>query len=136
MPAHYGVEIIPDAHKNAINVLFGLVLGFNPTTMECFGQPTNTTGNQNDPFTHWYGGQEYSITDVAKLQQIIASIPGGVTWPVQGATASVSLAQAQAAAAALVLVVTTRDTYTSQQATDTLNAALDSQGLKRINWDE
>jgi len=136
MSAHYGVELIPDAHKDAINVVFGLVLGFNPSTMECFGQPCNATGSQNDTFTHWYGGQEYSTAEISKLQSLEANIPGGVTWPVQGANGPITLVQAQAGIAAMILTVTTRDTYTSQQAQDTLNAALTAQSLKRINWDE
>lgn len=136
MASYYVVELIPDAHKNAINVVFGLVLGFNPSTMECFPVPANAAGDKNAAFTHWYGGQIYSTENVAKLQSLVDSIPVNTSWPIVGAQGSVSLADAQAAAAAMVYTVTATASFTTEQAQETLAATLGAHNLQKINWDE
>lgn len=133
MPAHYGVALVPDAHKNALNVVVALIQNEDTTQSENVSQPANASSGENDLFTHWYGGRQYSDADLVVFQALGSNIPSA-SWPVTGVSGSVSLAQAQAAAAAMVLTVTTQASFTSQQAQNTLTAALTAQGLQRIEF--
>jgi len=135
MPAHHGVHLIGDAHKNALNAVIALIQNEDMTQSENVSQPANASGGQNDVFTHWYGGRPYNDADLAVFQDLPNHIPAA-SWPVQGVSGSVTLAQAQAAAAALILTVKTQVNFTTDQARQTLAAALEAQGLQTINWSE
>lgn len=135
MSAHYGVHLIDDAHKNALNVVIALIQSEDTTQSENASQPANASSSPNDPFTYWYGGRLYSDAELVVFQDLPNHMPSA-SWPVTGVDGSVSQVQALAAAAALILTVTTKDTYTTPQAQETLTAALTAQGLKRINWEE
>jgi hypothetical protein len=130
MPAHYGVALIPDAHKNAMNVVYALWKNENPAASENLSQPANVSGDINDPATYWFGGRLYSDADLVVIQDMPNNMPSA-SWPVAGVSGNVSLVQAQAAAAALIVNVTTQDTYTTPQAAATLAAALGGLGLKK-----
>ena len=134
MPAHYGIALIPDAHKNALNAVLALYYNGDPATVDGVTQPANATGYQNDAFTHWYGGKTYGDTELSFFQNLADHIPAA-SWPIAGASGSVSLADAQAAAAAMILTVTTQASFTTEQAQQTLAAALGAQSLQKINWD-
>ncbi len=134
MTARYGVMLVPDAHKNALNVVLALHYAGDPATVDGVTQPANATGNRTDAFTHWYGGRTYNDTELGIFQNLASSIPAA-SWPMTGAGGDVALADAQAAAAAMIMTVTTQEDFTTEQAQQTLAAALDAQGLKTINWD-
>lgn len=131
MASHYGVHIIDDAHKNAMNVVYALWKGEDPTQSENFSQPVNASGLQSDAVTYWLGGRQYSDADLAIIQAMVTNIPTAI-WPVQGVSGPVTLLQATAAATALVVNVTTQDTYTTAQAQTTLAAVLTALGMKRV----
>lgn len=135
MADHYGIALVPDAHKNALNAVLALIASppEDPTQSENVSQASNASGLSTDPFTYWYGGRQYSDADLAVMQDIGNHLPSP-GWPINGVSGSVSLVQAQAAAAALILTVTTQASFTSQQAADTLGAALGARGLKEIDW--
>jgi hypothetical protein len=133
MPAHYGIALIPTANKNAMNVVYALWKGEDPTQSENLSQPANVTGNENDPFTFWYGGRQYDDADLAVIQNLASNMPTA-SWPVTGVSGSVQLADALAAVAALVVQMTTQDTYTTEQAQTTLSALLTAKGLQRVNF--
>lgn len=133
MTSHYGVAVIPDAHKNAVNVILALIADppENPALSENVSQPLNATGSPNDPVTHWMGGRPYSAAQLEVYQALPDNIPAA-SWPVTGVTGAASEADAVAAAAAMTLHVTTQETYTTQQAQQTLAAVLTAMGLKRV----
>lgn len=135
MPSHYGVAVIPDAHKDAINVIIALMQSENPALSENVSQPANASGDLNDPATHWFGGRPYTPEMLAIYQDLANNIPDAA-WPVASVNGSVTLQQAQDAAAALVLHVTTQETYSSQQAQQTLDAVLGSLSIQRAEEDE
>lgn len=130
MASHYGIALIPSAYKNAINVAYALWKGEDPTISENLSQPANVSGDINDPATYWFGGRLYSDAELPIIQGFAANIPSAF-WPVQGVSGLASLADAQAAATAMIITITTRDTYNTTQAQETLAAALGALGLKR-----
>lgn len=130
MPAHYGIAIVADEHKNALNVVLALWQGEDPTLSENLGQPLNASGLANDPPTHWMGGRPYGAAELEIIQNLPANLPA-VSWPVQGVGGAVDEAAAIAAAAALSLMVGTADSYGAALVQQTLASALGAQGLKR-----
>ena len=134
MTAHYGVALIDDANKNAMNVVYALWKGEDPTLSENLSQAANATGNENDPVTHWFGGREYTLADLAIIQNLPANMPSA-SWPVTGVSGSVSLSAAQDAATALKMTVTSQDAFTTQQAQETLAAALTAKNLNRVTYE-
>lgn len=131
MSISYGVHLIPDANKNAANVLYALIKGEDTAVSENISQPANPSGAEGDPWTYWFGGKFYTAAELAIFQNLPANIPAA-TWPVQGMSGAVTLADVEAAAAAFILTVTTRASFDSQQSTDTLAAALGAINLKRV----
>lgn len=131
MAAHYGIAIIPDAHKNALNAVYAVWQNEDPTLSENLSQPLNATGDINDPVTHWMGGRLYNDADLAVIQALATHMPT-VSWPVVGVSGNVSEAQANAAAAALYTMVGTATTYSTPLAQQTLEAALGALGLRRV----
>jgi hypothetical protein len=132
---HYGVCIIPDAHKNAINVVFALRQDENPAESENIGQPLNASGSSEDPVTYWCGGQLYQTADLPLIQNLAANMPVPSSgWPVAGMSGSVTEQEALDAAAALQVTMRTAElpNFTSQLAQETLAAALIALGLQRV----
>jgi len=135
MPVHYGITVVPDAHKNALNVVFALWQSENPAASANISQPLNASSLPADPITHWIGGQYYTDDRLAILQDFAANLPAA-TWPVMGIDGAVTQQQAIDAAAAAYVLVGTAETYSSALAQQTLASALGALGLKRINYDE
>lgn len=135
MTSHYGVHLIPNAHKNAMNVVYALWQGEDAAASENFSQPANADGLPSTPVAYWLGGKPYSDAELLVIQNMTNNIPSA-SWPVQGVSGSVTLAQAQAAAAAMIVSVTTQESYSTQQAQATLASVLTSLGMKRVNYDE
>jgi hypothetical protein len=142
MAEHEGVNLIPAEHQNAMNVVYALIVGDEPSASQNLGVPFNGTGvpandppTQNDPnaYTYYGGAMQLSDALLATLQDVANQIPAA-SWPVQGVTGPVTLADAQAACAAYVLTVTTRDTLNPDDPQVTLAAALTAHGLKEIVW--
>lgn len=122
MSAHYCPHPSP-VHKNAWK-------RENPASSENLSQPANASGSPNDSSPIGLTASSIATQNSWSSKIPPANMPAAA-WPVQGVSGPVSLAEAQAAAAALILTVKTRDSYTTQQAQDTLAAAL---GLRRINF--
>lgn len=135
MPVHYGIAVIPDAHKNAINVILALWQGENPAASANISQPLNASSSPYDPVTHWVGGRLYSDAELLVIQNLPENIPAA-SWPVTGIDGSVTEQQAIDAATALYLLVGTAETYSSTLAQQTLASALGALGLKRLVYDE
>lgn len=135
MPAHYGVMLVPDTHKNALNVVLALVVDppENAAQSENCSQPANATGGPDDDFTHWYGGRQYTAEQLAIYQDLANNVPAA-EWPITGVSGIVTAEAAGLACAAAIMTVTTQDDFTTEQAQATLTAALTAQGLLRINW--
>lgn len=129
MPAHYGVAVIADAYKNAINVVLALWQSENPALSENIGQPLNASGDWHDPITHWVGGRQYQAAELEVFQDLAANLPTA-PWPVMGVGGPVSEAEAIAAATALYLLVGTAESYSTPLAQQTLTSALGARGLK------
>lgn len=135
MTAHYGVAVVPTAHKNALNAIYAVWKNEDPTSSENLSQPSNQNGSTTDPITHWFGGRLYSDADLVVIQSFAANLPAA-SWPIMGVSGSVTQAQALAAAAAMIVHVTTQEVYTSQQAQATLSAVMQALGLQRVWFDE
>ncbi len=135
MSAHYGVAIIPNAHKNAINVAIALWQGENPAQSVNVSQPLNATGSPNDPVTHWVGGRPYQAAELPTIQSFATHLPSA-TWPVTGVSGAVSEQDAIDAATALYLLVGTAEVYSSPMAQQTLASALATLGLQSVVYDE
>ena len=133
MASHYGVAVIPDAQKNAVNIILALIADppENPALSENVSQPLSASGSPNDPVTHWMGGRPYTAEQLVVYQALPANLPDAA-WPVMGVSGPVTEADALAAASAMVLHVTTQETYTTQQAQQTLDAVLSAMSLKRV----
>lgn len=131
MPAHYGIAMIPDAHKNALNVAYALWMDEDPTQSENLSQPANASGSPEDPVERWFGGRLYSEGELAVIQHFASHIPAA-DWPVMGVSGLVTEQQAIDAATALYLMVGTADTYTTPLAAQTLESALGALGMKRV----
>lgn len=129
MTSHYGISIIPDAQKNAMNVVLALRANEDPTQSENISQPASATGS--DPATHWFGGRQYSDAELLVLQDPGNHIPDA-DWPVAGVSGDVSLADAQAACAALYTMVHSAESFTTGLAAQTLSSALGALGLQRV----
>ncbi|MCK1507983.1 hypothetical protein [Bradyrhizobium sp. 18] len=130
MTAHYGVTLISAANKNTINVVLALWVGDNPAVSQNVSQPANQSGDIGDAATYSFGGRPYDGGELSVIQSLPGNMPVA-TWPVQGVAGPVSEAEAIAAAAALIVTMTTRDSYTTQQAQETLAASLSALGLRR-----
>jgi hypothetical protein len=131
MAAHYGIAVIPDAHKNAINVVIALWQGEDPTESENISRPLNASSSADDPVTHWVGGRPYQEEELPIIQNLAANLPAA-SWPVQGVSGPVSEEDATAAATALYLMIGTAETYTSQLAQQTLASALGALDLRQV----
>ncbi len=135
MPVHYGVAIIPDAHKNAINVAIALWQNEDPSGSVNVSQPLNASGSPEDPVTHWVGGRPYQPAELPIIQNFATNLPSA-SWPVTGVDGAVSEQDAIDAATAMYLLVGTAETYTSPMAQQTLASALATLGLQRVIFDE
>ncbi|MCK1578165.1 hypothetical protein IVB03_00875 [Bradyrhizobium sp. 168] len=130
MTAHYGVTHISAANKNAINVVLALWIGDNPAVSQNVSEPANQSGDIGDAATYWFSGRPYDGGELSVFQSLPGNMPVAI-WPVQGVAGPVSEAEAIAAAAALIVTMTTRDSYTMQEAQETLAASLSALGLRR-----
>lgn len=135
MQAHYGIAVIPDAHKNAINVVLALWFGDDPALAKNISQPLNASSLATDPVTHWLGGRPYDDAQLAVLQNLPANLPAA-EWPVMGVDGSVSEQDAIDAATALFVMVGTAEEYTAGLAQQTLASALGALGLQRVVEEE
>lgn len=130
MAQHYGIAISDDANKNAVNVVLALWFGDDPASAENVSVPLNVSGDPGDPVTSWMGGRLYTDGELAILQDLANNMPvpsGG--WPVTGVGGAVSEVEAIAGATALYRLVGTAETYTTQLAAQTREAALGALGL-------
>jgi hypothetical protein len=127
MPASYGVTLIPDEHKRAINVVLALVASEDPRASENCSQPANASGRAADAVTHWYGGRPYADEALGMYASLKDNI-SGLGWPNTGVTQ----AQATAACLAMSFTLSTDAKYTTMQAQRTVTSALAARGLQRV----
>jgi hypothetical protein len=122
----YTVYIIPVANREAINVAYALVNGDDPLNSNAFSVPANTTGNWDDPHTHYYGGMPSTEAWETQVSNLATAMPGDA-WPY----GDVTKAEAQTAATVMHLTITVTQDGSEPSPQETLANALAAQGLKK-----
>jgi hypothetical protein len=133
--ANYVITVVPEAHKNAANVVFALRQGENPALSENIGQPLNTSGSPEDLVTHWMGGRPYDDEELAIVQDLASNMPSA-SWPISGVSGSVTEQNALDAVAALYFEVGVGEAINSTLIQATLAKALSTLGLQRVRDEE